>query len=235
MLVLVTAANRMPPTPENPVRVRPPRLETWISESYVSAIRQAGGTPLIQSPSSDLEELDKLLEVVSAVVITGGHFDIHPKHYGQAVQGRLDTPDDTRTHSELELARRCMERNIPILGVCGGMQALVVAAGGDLIQDIATQHSNQIDHEQETDPTQPWHTVTLDPSSKLASMGETIQVNSTHHQAAGQLGALHGTGHAPDGICEVVELPKHRFCVGVQWHPELIDPSPYNLLLEAAR
>ena len=235
MLVLVTAENRMPSNPANPVRVRPPRLETWISEAYVSAVRQAGGTPLIQSPSTDLDELDRLLEVVAAVVITGGHFDIHPKHYGKSVHGRLDTPDDARTHSELELARRCMDRDIPLLGVCGGMQALVVAAGGDLIQDIATHHSRQIDHEQETDPAQPWHSVSLDPNSKLAAMGETIEVNSTHHQAAGGLGRLQATGFAPDGICEVAELPNHRFCVGVQWHPELIDPSPYRLLLEAAR
>ena len=235
MLVLVTAGIRMPSAMANSPRVRPARLETWISESYVSAVRDAGGMPLILSPSSDPDELETLLGLAAAVVITGGHFDIHPKHYGQTVQGRLDSPDDTRTHTELTLARMCIQQDIPVLGVCGGMQALVVAAGGDLIQDIATDHSQQIDHEQPTDPAQPWHTVRLDPDSKLASMGETIEVNSTHHQAAGRLGALKATGHAPDGICEVAELPNHRFCVGVQWHPELIDPRPYKLLLEAAQ
>jgi len=191
--------------------------------------------PLILSPSSDSNEIDKLLDLAGAVVITGGHFDIHPKHYGQTVQGRLDSPDDTRTDSELEIARKCIHLDIPVLGVCGGMQALVVAAGGDLIQDIATDHSREIDHEQPTDPMQPWHTVRLDPTSKLAAMGETIKVNSTHHQAAGRLGKLRATGHAPDGICEVAELPNNRFCVGVQWHPELIDPRPYKLLMEAAK
>lgn len=233
--MLVTAANRMSSTPANSRRVRPSHLEAWISHAYVSAIRNAGGVALIQSPSTNPDEMERLLEIADAVVITGGAFDIHPKHYGQNVQGRLDSPDEDRTHSELALARACMERHIPVLGVCGGMQALVVAAGGDLIQDIATQHSQQIDHEQPTDPAEPWHTVTLDPTSKLASMGHTIEVNSTHHQAVAGLGGLSATGHAPDGVCEVVELAGHPFCVGVQWHPELLDPSPYKLLLEAAR
>ncbi len=167
--------------------------------------------------------------------ITGGHFDIHPQHYGRAATSRLDATDAARTDMEIALARDCIRLEIPVLGVCGGLQVLAVASGGTLVQDILTEHPGALDHEQPTDPTEPWHPVQLDAASRLASMGEVIQVNSTHHQAVEDPGEMVVTGRAPDGICEVIELPSHRFCVGVQWHPELLDRTPYTALAEAIK
>jgi len=194
-----------------------------------------GGTPLVLAPGGSAKERDALLVHVDAVVITGGHFDIHPQYYGKVATSRLDTTDAARTDMELALAHDCIRLEIPVLGVCGGMQVLAVAAGGTLVQDILTEHPGAIDHEQATDPTEPWHPVHLDATSRLASMGEVIHVNSTHHQAVADPGEMRVTGRAPDGICEVIEIPSHRFCVGVQWHPELLDPAPYKALAEAIK
>jgi putative glutamine amidotransferase len=235
MLVLVTAAIRMPEAPQDSGRIRPSRQEVWSASSYVEAIRSVGGTPLVLAPGGSKKERDALLTRIDAVVITGGHFDIDPQHYGRVATVRLDPTDASRTDMELALARDCIRLGIPVLGVCGGMQVLAVASGGTLVQDILTEHPGALDHEQATDPTEAWHPVKLDASSRLASMGEVIQVNSTHHQAVEDPGEMVVTGRAPDGICEVIELPSHRFCVGVQWHPELLDPTPYTALVEAIK
>ncbi len=235
MLVLVTAATRMPEALLDSDRIRPPRPEVWTPASYVEAIRSVGGTPLVLAPGGSEEERAALLASIDAVVITGGHFDIHPQHYGRAATSRLDATDAARTDMEIALARDCIRLEIPVLGVCGGLQVLAVASGGTLVQDILTEHPGALDHEQPTDPTEPWHPVQLDAASRLASMGEVIQVNSTHHQAVEDPGEMVVTGRAPDGICEVIELPSHRFCVGVQWHPELLDRTPYTALAEAIK
>ena len=101
----------------------------------------------------------------------------------------------------------------PVLGICGGMQALAVAAGGTLIQDIGSQVPNALEHEQPTDPIEPWHAVRLENGLLSQLHGRTeIQVNSTHHQAVDDPGSLRITGRAPDGIVEVIESANHPFC-----------------------
>jgi len=198
----------------------------------VHAVRAAGATPVLLPPGTI--DLDGVLDAVQGVVITGGHFDIHPSHYGQAVEARLDRVEPTRTDTELALARACLHRNLPVLGVCGGLQVLAVAAGGTLLQDIATQVPHALEHEQPTDPAEGWHQVELAGGWLRTALGARPVVNSTHHQAVDQPGALRIVGRASDGVVEACELPDHDFCVGVQWHPELHDPAPYRLLVEAA-
>lgn len=235
MLVLVTAANREPVTGATSAgdRVRPARAEVWVAAPVINAIRQAGGQPLLVAPGE--ENLPGLLDQVGAVVIPGGHFDIHPRHYGEAVRGRLDSPEEARTHTELELVRLCLERDLPLLGLCGGMQAMAVACGGNLHQDIAAEIPDALEHEQPTDPAEPWHEVLLEPGRLHTAMGSRIQVNSTHHQAVSDPGSLAIRGRAPDGVVEVVEMTSHTFFVGLQWHPELLDIAPFTALMEACR
>lgn len=215
--------------------MRPRRPETYVVEAYVESVRRAGGIPLVL-PAGE-EDAAALLDRVDGVLLTGGHFDIHPSHYGGVVSGRLDRVDEGRTHAELALALACLDRDLPILGVCGGMQALVVAAGGTLIQDLPKPRPGDpegIDHEQPHDPAKPAHVVTVTaPASQW--LGESIPANSTHHQAVDRPGAgLVTCGWAPDGVVEVVASPTHRFVLGVQWHPELLGQlQPYQALLEA--
>ena len=231
MRVLITAGlSAASPASPGP-RVRPQRPAVKLLTAYSDAVRDAGGLPLIVPPGTPVT--DRLLDGTTAVVLTGGAFDIHPRHYGASVKGRLDTPSEQRTLTELALARHCLDRELPILGVCGGLQALAVAAGGTLVQDISTEFPDALEHEQPTDPATSWHPV--EASGWLAErLGERFSVNSTHHQAVADPGPFQVVGRAPDGVIEALLLPGHRFCVGIQWHPELLgDTRLYEALLRA--
>lgn len=222
-VVLVTADRRVPEGFHPGPRIRPRRPEATLLEAYVAAVRRAGGQPVALPPGEDHAEA--LLDRVDGVVLTGGAFDIHPSHYGASVAGRLDRVEEGRTVAELALARACLDRDIPILGVCGGMQALAVAAGGTLIQDLPKpdeHHPDRVDHEQATDPATPSHDVRVD-GAAAGWLGSRVPANSTHHQAVDAPGSgLVACGWAPDGVIEVVAAPGHRFALGVQWHPELL-------------
>ncbi len=231
MRVLVTAGQSPGGPPAGGPRIRPVRPALKLVTAYSDAILAAGGIPLVLPLHTPVT--DRLLDLFDAVVITGGAFDIHPRHYGQSVRGRMDDPTEDRTHTELALARHCLAEDIPVLGICGGLQALAVAAGGTLIQDIGTELPEALEHEQPTDPADPWHPVRNE--GKLRTwLTEHIQVNSTHHQAVLDPGPFAVSARASDGVIEALELPGHRFCVGVQWHPELLgDTRIYEALLKA--
>lgn len=234
-VILVTADRRVPKGMHDSPRVRPRRAEAWVLEAYTRAVRQAGGVPLLLPPGdSDPAEA---LERVDGVVLTGGHFDIHPRWYGEAVSGRLDRVEDLRTEAELTLARLSIESDMPVLGICGGMQALCVANGGTLIQDLPSgREPGAVIHEQPTDPAEPWHEVRMD-RLLLPLLGQDLRTNSTHHQAVRNAGReFVPCGWAHDDVIEAMVIPKHRFAVGVQWHPELLgDVRLYEALVESAR
>ncbi|MCB9742539.1 MAG: gamma-glutamyl-gamma-aminobutyrate hydrolase family protein [Alphaproteobacteria bacterium] len=234
MIVLVTTDRREGgPAPEGP-RVRPQRPQYTVSHPYVEAVRRAGGTPLLLPPSEP--DLEALLERVDAVVLTGGDFDIPPERYGQETSTAIGHVDAVRADAELRLARLCVARDVPVLGVCAGMQVLAVATGGSLIQDIRTELPEAEEHEQPTDPAQGWHQVFLEGSMLRQVLGRAPVVNSTHHQAVLDPGELRVTARAPDGVIEAIEMANHRFCLGVQWHPEVLGQWPiYRLLAQAAR
>lgn len=233
MRVLVTAGlSGAAPAAAGP-RVRPVRPAVRLGTAYCDAVRAAGGLPLIVPPGTEVGP--SLLAGMDAVVLTGGAFDIHPRHYGQAVHGRLDAPSEDRTTTELALARHCLDHDLPVLGICGGLQALAVAAGGTLIQDLGSQVPGSLEHEQPTDPATGWHPVAAE-GALAGWLGAVLQVNSTHHQAVDDPGPFAVAGRSPDGVIEALVLPGHRFCVGVQWHPELLgDGRLYDALITQAR
>lgn len=202
--------------------------EARIGVDYVRAVLRAGGRPLLLPPGE--ARIDDLLSGADGLVITGGAFDIHPSHYGQTVSARLDRVEATRTDMELALARAALAAGLPVLGICGGMQVLAVAAGGSLVQDLP-EHPT---HEQPTDPALPWHAVRL--VGQLASiLGESTGANSTHHQAVDDPGrGFFASGWSPDGVIEAIEHREH-FAIGVQWHPERLgDLRLYAALVNAA-
>lgn len=230
-IVLVTADRREIPGLRPGDKVRPYRPEVWIGEAYVTAVRSAGGVPLVVPPGEAPAE--QLLAVAAAVVLTGGDFDIHPSWYGEEVTGRIGRIEAGRTALELEIARLCLDRGIPVLGVCGGMQALAVADGGSLVQDLP---SEPLAHEQPTDPATAWHDVRCE-GVAAALFGDTVGANSTHHQAVRRCGArLRACGWAPDGVIEAIARDDGRFALGVQWHPESLgDGRAYRALIAATR
>lgn len=224
------------PLPDSP-RVRPARPEVYVGEHVVERLRAVGARVVLLPPAApDLEELQEWVRSsCQGLVITGGAFDIHPAHYGQSIQARVDRIDEGRTGLELSLAKMALDVGFPVLGICGGMQALAVAAGGTLIQDIGSQIPNALEHEQPTDPATPWHAVRLVDGILAQLHGASeIQVNSTHHQAVDDPGCLRITGRAPDGIVEVIESKTHPFCLGLQWHPELLGSPAFSGLVSAA-
>lgn len=230
IVVAVTADRRAASPPRSPgTRVRPPHAEVYVAEAVLDAVRAAGGEPVLLPPHerADAAWIAAVLGFAQGVVLTGGAVDLHPRHYGQDVLGRLDRVDEGRAALELGLARAAMAADVPLLGVCGGMQTLAVAAGGTLVQDIGTQLPDALEHEQPSDPATAWHPVHLGEGPLRAAWGlAEIVVNSTHHQSVRDPGALVASGHAPDGVVEVVHHPGRRFCVGVQWHPEGLRASP---------
>ena len=235
-IVLVTTDRRSFSGFKPGPRVRPRRPEAWVSEAYLDAVRRAGGEPLLVPPGTP-ESVDAWWGLAHAVVLTGGDFDIHPSWYGEAVVGRLDRVEPARTSLELALAKRCLDEGRPVLGICGGMQALAVAAGGSLVQDLPAASSDHLAHEQPTDPATAWHRVSVW-GRAAAWIGSDLEVNSTHHQAVRDPGlGLVVCGRAPDGVVEVLASEaEQKFALGVQWHPELLgDDRTYQALIDAAR
>ena len=205
-----------------------------MKECILDQLRDAGLHPILLAPESSDELIEWVALHCSGVVVTGGAFDIDPKWYGQAVAGRLDNPDDGRTQMEMRLTEVALEKDIPLLGICGGMQVLAVVAGGTLIQDISTEHPDALEHEQPTDPAEAWHDVQLTSARWQEWYGQsTIRVNSTHHQAVDQLGKCSVTGRSNDGMIEAIEVEGHPFCIGIQWHPELLNDTIFNAFSRA--
>ena len=137
------------------------------------------------------------------------------------------------------MVEACLHQKIPLLGICGGMQLLNVVCGGTLIQDL-TYRPNTDEHQQPKDKRQPFHSVVLEPSSKLSRLCgvSEIQVNSTHHQVIDAVPeSLLASGIAPDGVVEAIEWKGEQFALGVQWHPELLNLQEhqeiYNGLVRA--
>ena len=207
-------------------------------EEYYKQIVRAGGTPLIIPPLTDEATIQETLERVDALLLSGGA-DINPLFMGEEPQPRLGGICTERDLPELLITRLAFNRQLPILGICRGIQTLAVALGGKVVQDIASQPQSQsqlaqppqspqlsqplLKHSQDADRATATHTVTLSDDSTLRGIFgcERLFVNSFHHQAVSTPGhRLKVTATAPDGIIEAVESTEHKPIIGVQWHPE---------------
>lgn len=202
---------------------------------YADAVIRAGGLPLILPYAEEQSCIDSYLDRISGLLITGGAFDVSPALYGEASRPGLGTIKESRTAFEAALTRGALQRGLPVLGICGGMQLLNVVAGGTLIQDIAREVPHALTHEQTHDRARPQHPVDVKDGTLLAElMGKgQLMVNSTHHQAVSKLGKeVVVSAVASDGVIEAIELRSPSFAIGVQWHPELLIQSiPIHLAL----
>lgn len=208
--------------------------------NYADAVAVAGGLPvaLPHLPALAAGFLDR----IDALIVTGGAFDVDPALYGEGERHATVTLKEGRTAAELALTRGALERNMPVLGICGGEQLLAVALGGTLVQHIPDSFPAALEHEQPNPRHEPGHPVTVTPGTLLHRIvgAGTMHVNSAHHQAvraAGPRAVVNAV--APDGVVEGIEAAGLRFCLGVQWHPEyFIDPGDrriFEALVAAAR
>jgi putative glutamine amidotransferase len=189
---------------------------------YSQAILQAGGAPVILPAAQDRKSLERILSAVQGLILSGGP-DIHPRRFGEEPLAGLGEVDETLDRMELMAAGLAVERNLPVLGICRGIQVLNVALGGTLYQDIASQVPESICHTPKADKAANTHTVRIAAGSRLHKLfgKREIWVNGKHHQAVKDVApGLVVTARARDGVIEAVELPRKRFVVGVQWHPE---------------
>ena len=189
--------------------------------NYSQMVARHGGLPVHLPHEPELVEA--YLERIDGLLITGGAFDVDPALFGARSRHATVTTKDRRTAFELAICRGAVERDMPILGICGGQQLLNVALGGTLIQHIPDEVRNCMVHEQPNPRHEPGHEVMVTPGTRLAVIAgeERIPVNSAHHQAVKTVApGLIVDALADDGVIEGIEHPDKKFIVGVQWHPE---------------
>jgi putative glutamine amidotransferase len=186
---------------------------TLLPRSYVDSVRNAGGIPVLL-PAGDTQALS----AVDALVLTGGA-DVEPQRYGQEPQDKTVTRPE-RDAFEFALVKAALDRGLPVLGVCRGMQVLNVALGGSLVQHLPDRVGHS-EHQPSPGVYGPSR-VTLAAGSRVAGiLGVETKCQCYHHQAVDRPGAgLRAVGWAADGTVEAVELPGEDFVIGVQWHPE---------------
>jgi putative glutamine amidotransferase len=196
---------------------------------YVDAVQRAGGMAVLLVPDPRAEEdPDEVLDRIDGLILAGGA-DIDPAAYGQAPHAETNGTRPDRDRFELALASRAVERDLPLLGICRGMQLLNVARGGTLHQHLPETHGH---HEHRREPGTfdgADHDVRLaDGSLAARAAGETLHATkSHHHQGVERVGeGLKVTGWAVlDELPEAIELPDRRYVLGVQWHPEADEAS----------
>ena len=194
-----------------------------LAEGYYQSILKAGGTPFIIPCYDDADALINTLEKLDGILLTGGA-DINPLFFGEEPVKELHGINPRRDRQELLLTRLAADRQIPILGICRGIQTMNAAFGGPLYQDIHSQmEGTRIKHSQEQDRSYASHTVTIEKDTLLHNLfkADTIAVNSFHHQAVKEAApGFRVCARATDGVIEAMESTEYKSMLGVQWHPE---------------
>ena len=191
-------------------------------EGYYRSVLEVGGTPLIIPPCDDTDMMVSLLDRVDALILSGGG-DINPLYLGEEPLRELGGINPARDWHELMLVRLAANRQIPILGICRGIQVMTAALGGKLYQDIYREASATLKHSQDTERHVCSHTVRIASGSLLHRIlgTEMLPANSFHHQAVKEAApGFAATAYSADGIIEAMESTQHKSMLGVQWHPE---------------
>ena len=223
-------------------------LTCKIGEGYYKSVWKAGGVPVIIPPLRDTDSIINTLEHIDGLLLSGGA-DFNPLYAGEEPDKRLSGINSERDLPELLITQLAYNRQIPILGICRGIQTLALALGGKVMQDIS--ETAQIKHSQDTDRSEPTHSVSVEEDSILyhiyksylspltSHLSPLLFVNSFHHQAVGDTGQrFRVTARSADGIIEAMESTEHKRIMGVQWHPECMDeglPIFQWLVQEAAQ
>ena len=201
-----------------------------IRKNYLHSIEAVDGTPFPLFHS--LKSIDNIVDLIDGLIITGGNFDIDPVLYNQK-NTNSKNKKSLRTKYEMEICKKCLKNNIPILGICGGEQLLNVCLGGSLIQDINSLKTKTLPHEQLNPRNQTSHKVYINKKTYLYNIikEDIIEVNSAHHQAVDKLGKnIIVSSKAEDGIIESIENYDHKWCIGLQWHPEFFITNADKLI-----
>lgn len=199
------------------------RDSLWMIPGYLDGIAAAGGIPVVLPLTEDEQVLRQLANDVDGFLMTGGQ-DVSPALYGEE---RLDSCGEdlpVRDGMESRIFQLCLERDVPVLGICRGIQLMNVLLGGTLYQDLPSQHPTETEHHMSPPYDRPVHQVEICKGTPLFDLIQTerMDVNSYHHQAVrDKAPALQTMAVSEDGLIEAVCLPERPFVWAVQWHPEL--------------
>lgn len=202
----------------------------YANNTYVEAVSNAGGIPIILPIISDKDAVKLQIESIDGLLITGG-YDVDPLIYGEEPLQKLGFVHPERDEYDIQVIKEAMKLNKPVLGICRGLQVLNVAFGGTLYQDLSQIDGCYINHSQSSSSDATGHTVEVFDGTKLFSIfGEKAVVNSFHHQAIKDLApGLKVSARAKDGVIEGIEA-KEGFVIGVQWHPEMLAKKHTEML-----
>ena len=216
-----------------------------LNPEYPNAVWQAGGTPLAIPLLPEKGFIDQMFAMIDGLLLTGSAYDLDPTSYGEAEKFESRGVNAERDKTDSMLLSRAFDGGIPTLGICHGCQAINVAMGGTLVQDIPGEYGTEIDHWTPSETGEYAHEVVFEPGSILNPSAETIkgQTNSAHHQSIDRVGnGLKVVACTRDGVIEAVEgeSPSDQFILGVQWHPERLAAGvdfglkPFQTLVEAS-
>lgn len=215
----------------------------WMKPTYISAIFEAGGLPLVLPLRSDAAALEAFVDACDGFLVTGG-VDISPAEYGQQPLPECGEASTGLDAMEEALIPRILAADKPLLGICRGLQFLNVALGGTLWQDLPSQYSSEVPHRMEPPYERHVHRAIQEKDSPLLGIipAKDFGVNSCHHQGICKLGrGLAASARSEDGLVEAVSMPEKKFVHAVQWHPEDLysfDPNAaalFRALVEAAK
>ena len=198
-------------------------LTCKLGRGYYQSVVAAGGVPVVIPPVADKHVIVNTLEHIDALILSGGG-DINPLWAGEEPSPKLHGINQERDLPELLIARLAYNRQIPMLGICRGIQTLATAFGGKVEQDISDVAT--IKHSQDADRSEPTHSVIIDEDSSLFDIYKStkVMVNSFHHQAVAEAGdKFRVIAKSPDGIIEAMESSEFKSILGVQWHPECLE------------
>ncbi len=196
-----------------------------LRQNYSSSLEAVGA---VVFPLTFAEKnIEDILQIIDGLVITGGYFDISPELFtNKKIERHPATkPNTTRTNYEITLLKKVLTLDMPVLGICGGMQLINVVFGGSLIQDIDAYTKTKIQHLQSNPRNEAGHNILITTNTYLHKIAQTTTaaVNTAHHQAIDEVGKnLIINAKADDGIIEGIESTKHNFVLGTQWHPEFL-------------
>ncbi len=205
------------------------KREYTLSENYAHAIEQAGGCGVILLPGQALPPF------LSGLLLTGGG-DIDPLLFGEEPLCQSGEINPQRDAYEMRICKEAFTQDLPLLGICRGMQVMNIARGGKIYQDIGVQAGTTLKHMQEAPRAYGTHNIFVEDGSLFTSLwiSRCIRVNSLHHQACSLLGeGFTVSARSADGLIEAIEQREKRFTVGVQWHPEAMRTEEMRLLFAA--
>lgn len=204
---------------------------TFLSRHYVQAVEAAGGLPVILPCLLTEKHSEPILKSIDGLLLSGG-VDVDPILYGEEPLPTMGDICPQRDRFELSLTKQALEEDMPIFGICRGIQLLNIAAGGNVLQDIGSAIKNPLKHDQSGPRWYGTHTIKTLPGSRLSSiLGEKTLVNSFHHQSVDRVAdGFKATAWSADGIVEGIESQVHKFVLGVQCHPECMWDRDENIL-----